>query len=297
MRKIFAAIVLVALAGLGLVAPAGAVTPGAGATNGIYTTVQTCSTAAGTHHFEYDYEVSDITSTQKKFWLLEARYSGPGTAGLSSGNRKWVPIVSTAQSSGSGTTSGNGWVSASGRGIYQAIASSLPNGTLTITRGTPAASGWGFARLNYNPATDTTGRYLKTWIGSEYFPYGCYSTSYDLTDNIAPPPPTDISGSFSMDFHCVSSVNTAYESHWTWYYTITGTNPSWTLTTTNLVKNTETGTPVTDLSFGGNGHIVNGAVIPFTWTSGTIPDADLFADWGGGGILCEDGPKDLIANF
>lgn len=269
MRKILAVLVLVALACLGLSAPAqAAVTDGA--TLGSWTTTQSC----GSSTFTYNYDVTQYGG-QKQLVLQWAEKTGPA---LSS----WAPMVNSQM---------NGALdkSLSGRGYYQGLGSA-PVGTYRITKGTPQASNWARVIFNY-AGTDTQGRLLKTTANL------CATGFFDFTSNVAPPPPTNIAGSFSMDFHCVSSVNTAYESHWTWYYTITGTNPSWTLTTTNLVKNVETGTPVTDLSFGGNGHIVNGAVIPFTWASGTIPDADLFADWGGGGILCEDGPKDLIANF
>lgn len=272
MRKVFATLALLTLAVLGLgTVPAGAAVTD-GATLGSWTTVQTC----GSHTFTYNYDVAQYGG-QKTIILQWAEHSGP--AGSS-----WAPMVNSQM---------NGALdkSLSGRGVFQNLGS-VPSGTTRITKGTPAAVNWSRVILNYAP-TDTSGRLVQTSISGAN---SCTTSQFDLTSNVPPAPPTDITGSFSMDFHCVSPANSAYESHWTWYYTITGTNPTWTLTTTGLIRNTETGTPSSDLKFGGNNHIVNSDVINFNWASGAIPDAELAVDWGGG-ISCADGPKDLIANF
>jgi hypothetical protein len=298
MRRVSAVIAALFLAVFGSGAAPASATIGDGPTQGSYTTNQSCTASNGTHNFSYDYTVSNYSASQVKFTLTEARYSGPGTTGLT--YKAWAPQVSTSGNASTTTTSSSGFASASGKGLYQSIASSLPSGSTTITAGTPAASGWGYVLVSHsnNPATNIHNGLLKSWIGSGSYPYSCTSSNFDLGSNVPPAPPKDISGSFSMDFHCYDATNNAYESFWTWYYTVSGTNPNWTLTTTGLAKNFETAGALTDLEFGSNHHIVNGDVIPFTWASGNPPNAYLIADWGGSpATFCSVGPKDLTANF
>lgn len=284
------AAVLAMLAGILIPATANAAI-GEGATIGTWTTSQQVTVGSDVHDFTYDYTVA-ASGGQKKFDLQKACHTGPATTGYT--YKAWTPLVATSVTASSTLTSSSGFTSMAGKGLYQSIASSLSSGTTCITKGTPAASGWGPVYLNFS-ATEANGRWIKTWIGSGSYPYSGYSSQYDLATNIPPAPPTEIDGSFSMDFSCTSSVNTAYSSHWTWYYTITGTNPSWTLTTTNLVKNSETPGSDTDLGFASNPHVVNYDVINFSWTSGPAPGVDFSAIWGSG-IYCED-PSPLIANF
>jgi hypothetical protein len=255
----------VLLSVLGLASPAFA---GDGATVGTWTTNQT----VGSHDFTYDYEVTVRDSTRKWFELKSATHCGPS-------GTNWQLLVNTA----TGPTTYS--LSLAGNGFGGAIKSSVGSGCTTINLGDAGTSNWGKVSMLFS-AGETDGRKMITKIGNP----ASSSSPFDLSSgNVPPPPPTDISGTgFSMDFTCTSPANTAYASHWTAYYDIAGTNPNWTATFTNLVRNSETGTPLTvDLSLAGNGHIVTTDVVPFSWASGTLPTISLAVNWGGG-ISCSD---------
>jgi hypothetical protein len=253
---------LLVLVGL-MVGPASAGPHQEGATLGNWTTTQSC----GPSTFTYNYDTTQMAGSQRQLMLQWAEKTGPALS-------NWAPMVN-------GQQGGALDKSLSGRGVYQQLGA-VASGTVRITKGTPQASNWSRVIFSY-ASTDTTGRLLKTTTNL------CTTGTFDFTDNVLPPPPLDISGTdFSMDFSCMSSINTAYASHWTWYYEISGTNPNWTVTTTGLVRNSETGTPISvDLAFGSSTHIVNPSTATFTWASGPLPLAYFTADWGSS-IICTD---------
>lgn len=281
MRRIFAALALAALALVGITVPAYAT---GGATEGSWSTTQTIS---GGHSFTYDYTVSPKNSTQQYFTLTKACYTGPGTSA------SWNPQLSrTVNAFTTPLDSGSGWGGMAGNGVGHPIASSLSSGTTCLTSGSPA---WGVVTVAKGNSTQQA-PLIKTWFGSSGSNNVASSNIFDLSTNTVPTPVDLTESGLSMDFSCTSSFNTAYSSHWTWYYNISGTSPNWVATTTGLVRNSETGVPVSvDLGLGSNPHIVNPSTASFTWASGAAPTVNFAVIWGSD-TYCED-PTPLNGNF
>lgn len=258
MRRLFAALALAALASMGLVAPAHA----------------TGTPTLGT----YDTTFNHGSSTVQVFYTVS-----PNSLGTEIQVNK---VIKTGSATSRLRVLVNN-TSALGNGHNGNVATSVPSGTVTYENGVNGVS-WSSTAIGNGGA--------ELW-SVMYGLSPANATHYDLSGNVAPPPPTDISGSFSMDFNCTSSVNTAYSSHWTAYYTVAGASPSWTATFTSLVRNSETGTPLSvDLKFKTNYHIVTSDVVNFTWADGDpIPAIQNEVNWGSG-INCTS-LKDFVANF